>query len=143
MSQDAQAPKIIVDDDWKAQAQAEKAKLAEKAKTAAPASKASATPGVSTPADPSGQSRKMPPATFETLVSTLATQALFAMGAVPDPQTGQPMMHLDLARHHIDMLTVLDDKCEGNLTEEENDLLSQTLYELRNRYVQISSASRG
>ena len=85
----------------------------------------------------------MPPANFETLLSTIVTQALFAMGAIPDPQTGQPMLHLDLARHHIDMLTVLEDKTKGNLSDDESKALSSTLYELRSRYVQVANAARG
>jgi len=70
----------------------------------------------------------------------MATQALFAMGAVPDPRTGQRITHLDLARHHIDMLTVIERKTKGNLSEEEEKLLVATLYELRNTYIQISTS---
>ncbi len=84
----------------------------------------------------------MPAASFETLISTMTTQALFAMGAIPDPQTGQRMAHLDLARHHIDMLTVLEEKTKGNLSKEETDMLATTVYELRNRYVQLTMSQR-
>jgi hypothetical protein len=72
----------------------------------------------------------------------MATQALFAMGAIPDPATGQRVAHLDLARHHIDMLTVLEDKTKGNLTDAETEMLTQTTYELRSRYIQLSSQAR-
>jgi hypothetical protein len=132
MAGDEQAPKIQVDSDWKAQAQAEKQRLAEqaKAKPTAGAQARGGAPGA------------MPPANFELLVSTLATQALFAMGAIPDPRTGQRVAHLDLARHHIDMLTVLEEKTKGNLSEEESNMLAATLYELRTRYVQTASAAR-
>lgn len=123
-------PKIHIDSDWKAQAQAEKQKLTEKAKEA-PARGAQGAPG------------GMPPATFETLISTMVTQALFAMGAIPDPRTGQRMTHLDLARHHIDMLGVIEEKTKGNLSEQEADMLSSTIYELRTRYIQLSSQQRG
>lgn len=128
-----EAPKIQIDSDWKAQAQKEKQRLAEQSK--AQASGAGRGPG-------GGAAGGLPPATFETLLSTMATQALFAMGAIPDPRTGQRMAHLDLARHHIDMLTVLEEKTRGNLTQEESDTLAATLYELRNRYVQLATASR-
>jgi Domain of unknown function (DUF1844) len=84
----------------------------------------------------------MPEASFETLISTMATQALFAMGAIPDPQTGQRMAHLDLARHHIDMLGVIEEKTKDNLSKEEADLLANTMYELRNRYVQLTMSQR-
>ncbi len=130
MSKDDIEPKIHVDTDWKAQAAAERQKLAEQAKQQPSASAGVAGAG------------GIPPANFETLVSTLVTQALFAMGAIPNPSTGQRMQHLDLARHHIDMLAVLQDKTKGNLSDEESTMLNQTLYELRSRYIQIASAAR-
>jgi hypothetical protein len=123
-------PKIHIDSDWKAQARAEKEKLAQKA-AESESTKAAAT-------GPGG----MPPANFETLISTMATQALFAMGAIPDPRTGQRMAHLDLARHHIDMLTVIEEKTKGNLSEEETKMLAGTLYELRSRYIQLANQAR-
>ncbi|MEM6393054.1 MAG: DUF1844 domain-containing protein [Planctomycetota bacterium] len=129
------SPKILVDSDWKAQAQAEKAKLAEKdAKTQADA--ASSAPGE---APSPGQ---LPPASFETLVSTMVTQAIYGLGGIADPRTGQPVIDLELARHQIDLLGVLQTKTDGNLADDEKDLLDQTLYELRSRYVQISTAVR-
>jgi hypothetical protein len=145
-------PKIQIDSDWKKQAQAEKQKLAEQAKAkqagAAGSGDAPATGGKTagaagpTSGGGGGGQRGLPPATFETLVSTTATQALFAMGAIPDPRTGQRMQHLDLARHHIDMLGVIEAKTKGNLSEEETAMLSTTLYELRSRYVQLAMAAR-
>ncbi len=130
MADEQDGPKIHIDSDWKAQAQAEKEKLAETASESDPDA-AAAGPG------------QLPPANFETLVSSFVTQALFAMGAIPDPRTGQRVAHLDLARHNIDMLSVLEEKTKGNLTDEESNLLASTLYELRTRYVQISSSARG
>jgi hypothetical protein len=123
-------PKIHVDSDWKAQAQQEKQKLAEQEK---------AKQGEGQQGD-AGQQGQMPPANFETLMSTMATQALFALGAIPDPRTGQASLSPELAKHHIDMLGVLEEKTEGNLTDEEAKLLSQTLHELRQRYVEVTEA---
>lgn len=137
MSND-ESPILHVDDDWKAQAQAEKAKLAEKEKAAKQEAIAS---GSSEPAS-QGAPGQIPPADFSTLVNSIATQALFSMGAMPDPQTGQRYTNLDIARHHIDSLSVLEEKTKGNLTEEEQKALSGTLYELRASYVQIANAAR-
>ena len=89
-----------------------------------------------------GERGELPPATFDTLLSTMATQALFAMGAIPDPRTGQPTLQLDLAKHHIDMLTVIEEKTKGNLSEDEEKQLATTLYELRLRFVQAANAAR-
>lgn len=124
---DGDAPKIQIDDDWKAQAQAEKEKLAE---TDKPGDGQASGPG------------EMPPATFETLLSTMITQALFALGAVPDPQSGQRYVSLDLAKHHIDMLGVLEEKTKGNLSDEESQALTQTLAELRQQFVQVVQVVR-
>jgi hypothetical protein len=150
MADDNEPPKIQIDSDWKAQAQAEKEKLVAQER----AGKAGSDPAdggegggggdassLGSGADPgSGQ---MPPANFETLVSTFITQALFSMGAIPDPQTGQPVVHLDVARHHIDMLSVVEEKTKGNLSDDESKLLAGALYELRSRYVQVANAGRG
>ena len=140
MAEDSGAPKIHIDSDWKAQAQAEKKKLAEQAKAKQQPPTGGGLGGQ--PSTGAAGEEGMPPANFETLLSTFVTQALFALGAIPDPRTGQRVAHLDLARHNIDMLTVLEEKTKGNLSEEEQNMLSSTLYELRNRYVQISQAAR-
>lgn len=141
----ADAPKIQIDSDWKAQAQAEKQKLAEqaKAKAAPPTAKPGASGSAGVPGAGARPAGGLPPATFETLVSTMTTQALFSMGGIPDPRTGQRIQNLDLARHHIDMLTIIEEKTKGNLTDDEQQLLSGTLFELRQRYVQLATALRG
>ena len=137
MEESGEPPKIQIDSDWKAQAQAEKEKLAAQAQPSSGDDAAGA-------ADPGAAGGgQLPPANFETLLSTFITQALFAMGAIPDPQTGQPVLHLDLARHHIDMLTVLEEKTKNNLSEDETKLLTGALYELRSRYVEVANAARG
>lgn len=128
-----EGPKIQIDSDWKKEAQAEKQKLAEQAKASQSAQPAAGGAG------PAGQ---IPAASFDLLVKTMATQALLFMGAVPDPRSGQRIQNLDVARHHIDLLTVIDQKTKGNLTEEEASALSTTLYELRSTYIQMSAAGR-
>lgn len=140
MSDEDPSPILHVDDDWKAQAQAEKAKLAEKEKAAKEQAQASDAGDTTSPSQ--GAPGQIPPADFTTLVSSIATQALFSMGAMPDPQTGQRYTNLDIARHHIDSLGVLEEKTKGNLSEDENKMLASTLYELRQSYVQIANASR-
>ena len=127
---ETEKPEIAVDDNWKAQAQAEKEKLDEQAmKPDRPAEGEEAE---------GGAPRKLPPASFTTLVSSLATQALFAMGSVQDPETNMPIVDLPLAKHHIEALAVLEEKTKGNLTEEETKLLDQVLYQVRMQYVQVA-----
>ena len=68
------------------------------------------------------------------LITTLSTQALASMGYIPDP-SGQNMANLPLAKHFIDTLGVLDEKTQGNLTDEEKNLLTETLHQLRMAFV--------
>lgn len=126
-------PKIIIDSDWKAQAQAEKERLAAASKPATP------TPGAA-PAGETGEGGRQPgePIGFKDLLSLLISQALSAMGAFPDPRTGRAMVALDLAKVYIDMLGVLEEKTKGNLTTDESTLLTRAVSELRMEFVEIS-----
>lgn len=87
-------------------------------------------------ADPhsAARPRALPPASFELLVFSLAIQAQMELG-LGEPSAGQ-VPDLDIARHTIDLLAILQQKTKGNLTLEEQRLLENTLTELRFRYVQ-------
>lgn len=124
-------PKIIVDDDWKAQAQAEKQKLDEEIRAKQAEGKAAGAPAAGGP-------REMPPASFSTLVGSLAAQALLALGGYEDPRTKRRLVDLELAKHHIDTLAVLEEKTKGNLTDEEKKALDGAMYEARMRYVEFA-----
>lgn len=126
----SEEPKIIVDDDWKTQARAEKEKLAEEVES--PESRAGG-----------GGPRELPPATFATLVNSFATQILMALGGYEDPKTRRRYVDLDLAKHFIDTLSVLEEKTKGNVTDEEKKLLDQALYEVRMQYVQVAQMAQG
>jgi hypothetical protein len=126
-------PKIIIDTDWKAQAQAEKDKLAAQA-----ASKAKPGPGAPGTSDGGDGERQYSP--FEDLVSLLVAQTLSYMGAFPDPRTGQAVVSLEYAKVHIDMLGALEEKTKGNLSEGEEKILQRTLSELRLEFVEVSKA---
>lgn len=76
----------------------------------------------------------MPPASFELLVFSLAIQVQMELG-LGEPSEGH-VPDLDIARHTIDLLAILQQKTKGNLTLEEQRLLENTLTELRFRYVQ-------
>lgn len=133
-------PKIIIDDDWKAQAHAEKEKLAQEARDKAAAEAAAPADQGAGPAGGESGPRQMPPASFPVLVNSLLTQAFFALGAIANPQDGKRYVDLELAKHHIDMLAVIDEKTKGNLSEDETKLLDQAIYESRMQYVQIAQA---
>lgn len=144
MSESEQQPKIIVDSDWKQQAQAEKERLAAKeqqagaSKGAAGAGGAGAAAGAG--AGGAGGEEGLPDADFSALVGTLLTPALHYLGAFPDPQTGRAVVSLEYAKLYIDLLAVLEDKTKGNLSADESKDLTQAVSELRARFVEISRA---
>lgn len=81
----------------------------------------------------------IPPATFEFLIFSLRTQAEMSMGLLHfGKEEDRPAPDLDLARHSIDLLGVLQEKTKGNLTLEEQRALDNSLTELRFRFVQAS-----
>ena len=133
--------KIQIDSDWKMEAEAEKARLEEKVK-ATQASKPAAGPAGGARAGGATGPREMPKASMETLVQSVASQAMLYLGIIPDPRTGQRVQHLDIARHQIDTLAVLEEKTKNNLTESEAKLLATSLYELRQAYIQVATAIR-
>ncbi len=131
---------IHVDADWKREAQAEKERLARQAEEARAAGAAGGAPGAAggaagAAAGAAGDEGELPPADFLGLVNMLATQALVFMSDQRHPQTGQSMQRLDLAKYHVDLLGVLEEKTRGKLTPEEQTTLDNVLYELRMAYV--------
>jgi hypothetical protein len=126
---DQEQPKIIVDTDWKSQAQAEKERLA----AAEDARKGQRMAG-------EGGAEGQPAPTFDELVRMLATQALLYLGAFPDPESGRRMVALELAQFNIELLAMLEEKTKGNLQESEEKFLTQMIHELRMQFVEISKA---
>jgi len=82
-----------------------------------------------------------PPASFEFLVHTLFTQALMALGRIPNPITKQSLVNMATARHFVDMLTMLEKKTVGNLTDDERRMLEEVQHQLRLMVVTGGSAS--
>ena len=81
----------------------------------------------------------MPEVTFSSLVLSLNTSALFHMGELVHPESGQKMVDLELAKNAIDTLAMLEDKTRGNLGVNEGELLTRVLYELKMRFVQAGN----
>jgi hypothetical protein len=129
-------PTIQIDSDWKRQAQEEKRKLAEQEAKSKPAPAASAAASGAAGASARG-GREIPQASFASLVQASMTQALYYLGEFAE-EGQQPAMSLDMARYHIDTLGILEAKTKGNLTADEQQVLDQTLYDLRGRFVGIA-----
>ena len=85
-----------------------------------------------------GRPFPLPPASFEFLAESLRLQAEMQLGLMHGGAEDQPPADLDLARHTIDLMAMLQEKTRGNLTLEEQRLLDNSLTLLRFRYVQVA-----
>jgi hypothetical protein len=85
----------------------------------------------------------LPPASFEFLTLSLRTQTEIQLGLMHfGPPEEKPKPDLDLARHSIDLMAMLQEKTKGNLTLAEQRMLENSLTELRFRFVQVLEESR-
>lgn len=119
--------KIQIDADWKAEARAEKERLAREA-DAAESKRRRPRRG------------ELPQADFGGLVGALASQAITGLGALVDSRTGAVIIDLPGAKFAIDLLGVVEEKTKGNLSPEESQELTQILAELRAQFVRLSEA---
>ena len=117
--------KIIIDEDWKAQAQKDKEKLKEQESTEKPSSQEE-------------QQAELPPADFSGLVSILATQAFYALGIFRMDEKDEREPNFQMAKFNIDLLGVLEEKSNGNLSEDEAKMLKSTLDQLHMAFVQLT-----
>ncbi len=80
----------------------------------------------------------LPPANFAFLVESILMQTQMQLGLLRFDEKDENEPNLPLARHSIDMLSMLQEKTRGNLTTEEQRLIENGLTELRFRFVQVS-----
>ncbi|NLW84768.1 MAG: DUF1844 domain-containing protein [Phycisphaerae bacterium] len=123
MADESNEKKLIIDEDWKTQAQKEKEKLQEEVAH-----------------DKAQERPQLPEADLAGLISMLATQAFYALGLIRTEETKDKDIEPDweMAKYNIDMLAVLEAKCKGNLEQEEAAMLKATLEQLRMAFVQLS-----
>ncbi len=81
------------------------------------------------------------PASFVNFLTTLASQAAAALGAMPHPATGQRTVDLETGKYWIDVLAMLREKTEGNLHTQEQRLLDGLLSDLRMQFVALTKAT--
>jgi len=77
----------------------------------------------------------LPEVSFTGLIFSLSSSALFHMGEIADPATGEKKKDLGLAKHAVDTIAMLREKTAGNLTPEEQKFVENVLTDLRWRYV--------
>jgi hypothetical protein len=79
---------------------------------------------------------------FIEFVMMEAQQAALFLGQIPNPQTGQPEVNLEVARMFIDQLGMIQEKTRGNLTNEESTVLRNALSGLQMAFVEASQSGR-
>ena len=81
---------------------------------------------------------EFPDASFDMLLMQHHTQAMLAMGMIPDPATGQVIKNKSAAKFHIDMLGIIQERTKGNLNQGEEDALNGVLHNLRMMFVEFN-----
>jgi hypothetical protein len=80
---------------------------------------------------------------FIEFVMMHAQNAALFLGQIPNPQTGEGEVNLELARMFIDQLAMIQEKTRGNLTNEESMVLRNTLTNLQMAFVEVSRSGAG
>lgn len=78
---------------------------------------------------------EFPEASFDMLLMQHHTQAMLALGLIPDPATGKVIKNKSAAKFHIDMLSIIQERTKGNLSEGEAEALNGVLHNLRMMFV--------
>jgi hypothetical protein len=95
-------------------------------------------PSATEPAAGASAAPPLPPVEFATFVLSLGSSALMHLGEVERPGTGSMEKNLPMAKHSIDILSMLESKTKGNLSAAEAQLLENLLFDLRLRYVEAT-----
>ncbi|MGA2060476.1 MAG: DUF1844 domain-containing protein [Thermoguttaceae bacterium] len=119
--------KIIIDENWKSRVEAEKEEERLKREQG------------QTHEHPAESQAPLPPPTLSFLAGTLYLQGAIAMGLLPNPVSDkQPAVRIDQARHAIELLTMLQQKTEGNRTPEESEEIEGMLHQLRLAFITVT-----
>lgn len=78
---------------------------------------------------------------FSTFILSLGSSALILLGEIEDPVNREKHQDLSQAREMIDLLAMLEEKTKGNLSKEEEALLTNLLFDLRMKYVEKTRKS--
>ena len=73
---------------------------------------------------------------FMYLVGTFQSSAWIAMGKMKNPMTGKVEQNLDQASFYIDLLNMIQVKTKGNLSEYEEQMLINTVSELKLNFIE-------
>jgi Domain of unknown function (DUF1844) len=82
------------------------------------------------------------PASFLNFLMSIASNAASALGMMEHPVTHQRDVDLELGKHWIDVLGMLQKKTQGNLSPQEKQMIESLLADLRMQYVSLSNAPK-
>jgi hypothetical protein len=80
------------------------------------------------------------PAGFANFIMSIASNAASSLGMMEHPVTHKREVDLELAKHWIDILGMLERKTKGNLAPQEEKILESLLADLRMQYVSLTSS---
>ena len=81
------------------------------------------------------------PASFASFMMSIASNAASSLGMMEHPVTGKREVDLELGKHWIDVLGMLQQKTRGNLLPQEQQILEGLLADLRMQYVSLTNAT--
>ena len=79
---------------------------------------------------------------FTDLILSLAQSVYVLLGVVEDPFSKEKKVDLKQAKYTIDLIEVLKEKTEGNLLQDEQELLEEVLYDLKMKYLSALDEGR-
>jgi hypothetical protein len=81
------------------------------------------------------------PASFASFLMSIASNAAASLGMMEHPVTHKREVDLELGKHWIDVLGMLEKKTRGNLVPQEQQILEGLLADLRMQFVSLSNAT--
>jgi len=79
----------------------------------------------------------LPKIDLSTFFLSVSSAAFWGMGITPPGSQEKPQIDLEMARHNIDLLELIEEKTRGNRTPDESKLAEQLLFETRMRFVEL------
>jgi hypothetical protein len=109
----------------------------------APAASPPSPPPSGEPSTPESEPVPPPePISFAGFILSMGTSALIHLGQEPDPISGKKEIRMERAREVIDLLSLLEEKTKGNLSADEESLMSRLLFTLRMKFVETEKRAR-
>lgn len=110
-----------------------------------PAEATTATPAVAQPTAAEEEEAELlgadDPASFVNFMMSIASNAASSLGMMEHPATGKREVDLELGKHWIDILGMLEQKTRGNLLAQEQQVMEGLLADLRMQYVSLTNAA--